>query len=81
MIKFNKIVCLKPYIDMNTDLRKKGNNDAEKDFFTMMNNAVFGKTMENIRGHATYVKLVTTEKRWKYLVLESIFFTENLLAI
>ena len=48
---------------MNTDLRKKGNNDAEKDFFTMMNNAVFGKTMENIRGHATYVKFVTTEKR------------------
>ena len=48
IIQFNKKACLKPYIDMNTRLGIETKNDFEKDFFKLMNNAVFGKTMKNI---------------------------------
>ena len=68
---------------MNTELRKKAKNDFEKDFFKLINNAVFGKTMENARRHRD-IKLVT-DKRRNQLVAEPNYhttkwFSENLLA-
>ena len=82
MIKFNQNARLKPYIDINTDLRKKAKSDFEKDFFKLMNNVVFGKTMENVK-KIRDIKIVTTERRRNYLVSESNyhttkFFTEHL---
>ena len=81
VIKFNQNAWLKPYIDMNTVLRKIGKNYSVNDFFfKLMNNAVFVKTMENVR------KNRDTNRTRNYSELEPSyhtikFFTEHLLAI
>ena len=84
-IKFIESDFLKPYIDKNTSLRTKAKNNFEKDFFKLMNNSVFGKTMENIRNRVN-VKLVNSEDKFKKLVAKPNFlsqkiFNENLVSV
>ena len=85
MIKFNENASLEPYIDMNTDLRKKERMILKNISFKLMSNAVFGKFFENLRKYRD-IKLVTTEKRMNYFMSEPNyhtikFFTENLSAV
>ena len=76
IIEFDQEAWLKPYMDMNTELRKVANSDFKKDFFKLMNNSVFGKTLENIRKDRD-IKLVTTNKKRSKLVPEPNYHTIN----
>ena len=83
--EFKQEAWLKPHIDKNADFRKDAKNGFEKDFFKLMNNSVFGKTMENVRNHRD-IKLVTTnEKRRKYVSEPNFMtlkcFSKDLVAI
>ena len=84
-IEFEQSAWLKTYIEMNTRLRKSAKNDFEKDFFKLMNNSVFGKTMENKRNHKN-MKLVTNEDKYRKYVMKPNFkdcvkFSENLVGV
>ena len=85
VLEFNQSPWLKQYIDFNTEKRKNAKNAFEKDFFKLMNNSVFGKTMENIRKRVD-VRLVTDEKKLlkytsKPTYVSSKIFNENLVAV
>ena len=79
VIEFEQEAWLKKYIDFNTDLRTKATNEFEKGFFKLTNNAVFGKTMENVRKHRD-IKLVRTDKKRNKLVSEPNYHTMKLIS-
>ena len=85
VLEFNQSPWLKEYIDFNTQKRTNAKNAFEKDFFKLMNNSVFGKTMENIRKRVD-VRLVTDENKLlkmaaKPTYVSSKIFNENLVAV
>ena len=84
-IVFTQEAWLKPYNDKNTELRTSAKNEFEKEFFKLMNNSVFGKTMENVRNHRD-VKLIVTEQRRNKLTSEPNYdsckqFNDDLMVI
>ena len=74
VLKFHQRVWLKSYIVKNTEKRMNAKNDFEKDFYKLMNNAAFGKTMGNVRKHKI-IKLVNNDKKRNKLVLEPNYHT------
>jgi len=85
VLEFSQSTWLKEYIDFNTEMRKKTKISFEKDFYKLMNNSVFGKTMENLRKRVN-IELVTDEKRLNKLsanptYVSSKVFNENLVAV
>ena len=84
-IRFEESEWLKPYIDLNTKFRAKAINKFEKDFFKLMNNSVFGKTMKNIRKRKVVKLLSDREKGKKYTAKPNFkhikIFNEELVAV
>ncbi|GFT86122.1 uncharacterized protein NPIL_131301 [Nephila pilipes] len=85
VLKFFQSPWLKNYIDYNTKLRTKAVNDFQKDFYKLMNNSIFGKTMENVRRRVD-IRLCSTEEQARKLIAKSNFnrrtiFSENLMAV
>ena len=78
-IEFKQSAWMKKYIDFNTRLRTEAKNDFEKDFYKLMNNAVFGKTMENIRKHSN-IKLANNEEEYLKNVMKPNFKSGTLLG-
>ena len=85
ILKYKQPDWLKKYIDFNTDKRKNAANSFEKDFFKLMNNSVFGKTMENLRKRINVILVNDAKYYVRYISKPSFIsqkiFNKNLVAI
>jgi len=82
MLQFTQSLWLHDYIQLNIDFRTRANNDFEKNLYKLMNNTVFGKTMENVRNHADVRLLTKWGRRWlqNRIFHSRSVFSENLIA-
>ena len=85
MLAFEQTAWMKDYIEFNTEMRKKANSNFEKDLFKLLNNSVFGKSMENVREYMN-IRLITDEEHFVKIVAdprfeESVVFDDNLVAV
>ena len=78
-IEFKQSAWMKEHIDFNTRLRTASKNDFEKDFYKLMNNSMFGKTMKNIRKHRN-IMLVNNEEEYLKNVMKPNFKSGTLLG-
>ena len=69
VIQFDQEAWLKPYININSELRKEAKNDLQKELFKLMNSSVLGKTMENVRNHREYQNSTTNNKEILLILL------------
>ncbi|KAL4108153.1 hypothetical protein QTP88_018399 [Uroleucon formosanum] len=85
VLEFSQSPWLKVYVDFNTNLRSEAKNEFEKEYFKLMNNSVYGRTMMNVRNHVD-IRLCSNASKVEKLIAKPNFdrrtiFTENLAAV